>query len=158
MSKRISFARVQPDAYKAMGALDAYVSSSSIDKVHGELIKIRASQINGCAYCVNKHSSDARKLGVTEQKVYLVSAWKEAGEVFTEEERLILAMTEEITLIHQNGLSQASYEKAIFAFGEEKTAQIIMAIITINAWNRIGVATEMHPPVAKPGETAETAQ
>lgn len=147
MSKRIRIGKVQPAAYKAMAALDAFVEGSAIDKVHRELIKIRASQINGCGYCVSEHSLDARKLGVSEQKVYLVSAWKEAGDVFTEEERLIFTMTEEITLIHRQGLSEATYEKAIFAFGEEKTAQLIMAIITINAWNRIGVATEMHPAV-----------
>ena len=147
MSKRILIGKVQPAAYKAMGALDAFVEASGIDKVHRELIKIRASQINGCSYCVNKHSMDARKLDVTEQKVYLVSAWKEAGDIYTEEERLILAMTEEITLIHRQGLTEATYEKAILAFGEEKTAQLMMAIITINAWNRIGVATEMHPAV-----------
>jgi len=147
MSKRILIGKVQPAAYKAMSALDAFVEASGIDKVHRELIKIRASQINGCGYCVSKHSMDARKLGVTEQKVYLISAWKEAGDVYTEEERLIFTMTEEITLIHRQGLSEATYEKAISTFGEEKTAQIMMAIITINAWNRIGVATEMHPAV-----------
>jgi AhpD family alkylhydroperoxidase len=138
--------KVQPGAYTAMKALDSFVAQSGIDKVHRELIKIRASQINGCAYCVNLHSNDASKLGVSEQRIRLVSAWKEAGDIFSEEERLIFQMTEEITLIHQRGLSKESYEKSVFAFGEEKTAQIIMAIITINAWNRIGVATEMHPP------------
>ena len=146
MEKRLSIGKVQPGAYKAMEALDNFVDQSGIDKVHRELIKIKASQINGCAYCVNAHSKDASKLGVSEQRIRLVSAWKEAGDIFTEEERLIFQMTEEVTLIHQHGLSKESYEKAVFAFGEEKTAQIIMAIITINAWNRIGVATEMHPP------------
>src|SRR5689334_25424164 len=98
MSKRISLGKIQPQAYKAMDALDSFVDNSGIDKVHRELIKIRASQINGCGYCVNSHSMDARKLGVTEQKVYLTAAWREAGDVFTEEERLIFTMTEEITL------------------------------------------------------------
>lgn len=149
MQQRILIAKVQPAAYKAMGALESYIEQSGLDKVQYELIKIRASQINGCAYCVNMHSADARKLGLSEQRVYLTAAWREAGDVYTEEERLIFAMTDEITLIHQHGLSQATYEKAIFAFGEAKTAQIIMAIITINAWNRIGVSTEMHPPVAQ---------
>jgi len=146
MEKRLSIGKVQPGAYTAMGALDAFVAQSAIDKVHRELIKIRASQINGCAYCVNLHSKDASKLGVSEQRIRLVSAWKEAGDIFTEEERLIFQMTEEVTLIHQHGLSKESYEKSVFAFGEEKTAQIIMAITTINAWNRISVSTEMKPP------------
>ncbi|HEY4149748.1 MAG TPA: carboxymuconolactone decarboxylase family protein [Chitinophagaceae bacterium] len=145
MDKRISIGKIQPAAYKAMSALDSYIHDSSIDKVHRELIKIRASQINGCAYCVDTHWADARKLGVTEQKVILVSAWREAGDIFSEEERVLLQATEDVTLIHQQGLSKATYDKAILLFGEEKTAQIIMAITAINAWNRIGVATEMHP-------------
>jgi AhpD family alkylhydroperoxidase len=146
MAKRISFRIVDPSAYTAMGALDNYVEQSGISKTLQELIKIRASQINGCSYCVDAHSRDARNSGETEQRVYLVSAWKEAGSIFTEEERLVFQMTEEITLIHQNGLSDAVYEQAIAHFGEQRTAQLIMAIITINAWNRIGVSTRMHPP------------
>ena len=137
--------KVQPAAYKAMDALDNYVSNSGIDKIHQELIRIRASQINGCAYCVNYHSGDARKLGETEQRLYLISVWREAKNVFTEEEQLLFAMTEKITLIHQHGLSDELYNKSIEIFGEEKTAQVIMAIITINAWNRIGVGLNMQP-------------
>jgi len=145
MSTRFKMGKVQPAAYKAMDALDNYVSNSGIDKIHQELIRIRASQINGCAYCVNYHSGDARKLGETEQRLYLISVWREAKNVFTEEEQLLFAMTEEITLIHQHGLSDELYNKAIEIFGEEKTAQVIMAIITINAWNRIGVGLNMQP-------------
>jgi AhpD family alkylhydroperoxidase len=145
MNKRIDFNETQPAAYEAMDALDQFVNASLIDKKHRELIKIRASQLNGCAYCVDAHSADARRLGETEQKVFLVSAWREAGDIFSEEERLVLQMTEEITFIHQHGLSDAVYEKAIRVFGEEKTSELIMAIVTINAWNRIGVATQLRP-------------
>lgn len=145
MQTRFKMGKVQPAAYKAMDALDTYVGTTSIDKKHQELIRIRASQINGCAYCVNYHSGDARKLGETEQRLYLISVWREAPNVFSEEEQLLFAMTEEITLIHQHGLSEALYDKAIATFGEERTAQIIMVIITINAWNRIGVGLKMHP-------------
>jgi len=145
MKARFLMGKVQPAAYKAMGALDAYVHDSSVDKLHKELIKIRASQINGCAYCVNYHTADAIKLGEDPKKLYLVSVWKEAPNVFDEKEQLILAMTEEITLIHQNGLTDATYEKAIDTFGQEITAQIMMIIVTINAWNRIGVGLNMHP-------------
>lgn len=137
--------KVQPEAYKAMFGLDAYINQTSIDKIHREMIKIRASQINGCAYCVNHHTRDARKLGETEQRIYLLSIWREAGELFTEEEQLYLAMTEEITLIHQHGLSDELYEKAIRLVGQEKTAQAMMMIIIINAWNRIGVGLRMQP-------------
>ncbi|MEX6688200.1 carboxymuconolactone decarboxylase family protein [Danxiaibacter flavus] len=145
MSSRLVMGKVQPDAYKAMNALDSFITSSEIDPLHREMIKIRASQINGCAYCVNHHSKDARKLGESEQRIYLVSVWREAPNVFSEDEQLLLAMTEEITLIHQHGLSTELYDQAVSRFGETKTAQIIMAIITINAWNRIGVSLNMHP-------------
>jgi AhpD family alkylhydroperoxidase len=145
MTKRIDFNDVQPAAYDAMDALDQFVNGSSIDKVLKEFIKIRASQLNGCAYCVDAHSRDARRLGESEQRVFLVSAWREAGDIFSEEERVVLQMTEEITLIHQHGLSDEVYEKAIKLFGEEKTSQLIMIIVTINAWNRIGVATQLKP-------------
>src|SRR5580765_305845 len=138
MKKRINFNTVQPNAYDAMDALDEYVSGTSIDYLHRELIKIRASQINGCAYCVDAHSNDALKLGESLQRILLVCAWREAGNIFSEEERLLFQMTEEITLIHLRGLSDETYSKAIAVFGEEKTAQVIMTIVTINAWNRIG--------------------
>lgn len=136
---------VQPEAYKALSALDKYISSSAIDKLQQEMIRIRASQINGCAYCVNHHSRDAKKSGETEQRLYLIGVWREAPNIFNEEEQLILAITEEITLIQEHGLSAELYDKAIHLFGEEKTAQLIMTIITINAWNRIGVSLHMHP-------------
>lgn len=145
MNTRFKMGKVQPGAYKAMNALDQFVKASTIPTLQREMIKIRASQINGCAYCVNIHTRDARKLGETEQRIYLMSVWREAPNVFTEEELLLLEMTEEITLIHQHGLSEPLYEKAIALWGEERTAQVIMAIGTINAWNRIGVSLNMHP-------------
>lgn len=145
MGTRLKMGKVQPGAYKAMDALDTYVSNTGVDQRQQELIRIRASQINGCAYCVNAHSSDARKLGETEHRLYLINVWREAGNVFNEEEQLLLQMTEEITLIHQQGLRDELYDKAIALFGEVKTAQIIMVIIAINAWNRIGVGLNMHP-------------
>lgn len=147
MQSRFVMGKVQPEAYKVMNELDKYISVSAIGKNQRELIKIRASQINGCAYCVNHHTRDARKLGETEQKIFLINVWKESGNIFTEEEQLLLALTEEITLIHQHGLSDELYSKAIDVFGEERTAQIIMTIITINAWNRIGVSLNMHPEI-----------
>ncbi|HVY76360.1 MAG TPA: carboxymuconolactone decarboxylase family protein [Puia sp.] len=145
MSERFKMGKVQPAAYRAMQALDTYNSESGIDKKYREMIKIRASQINGCAYCVNYHTRDALKLGETPQRIFLMSVWREARNVFSEEEQLLLEMTEEITLIHQHGLSDRLYDQALRMLGEEKTAQVIMAIITINAWNRIGVGLNMEP-------------
>jgi len=147
MSTRFKMGKVQPAAYKAMDALDTYIGGTSLEPRIQDLIRIRASQINGCAYCVAYHTRDARKGGETEQRLYLIGVWREAPNVFSEEEQLIFAMTEELTLIHQHGLSDALYDKAIATFGEEKTAQIIMVVITINAWNRIGVGLKMHPEI-----------
>src|ERR1700733_5550433 len=99
MKARLKMGKVQPAAYKAMDALDTYVQNSDVDKRQQELIRIRASQINGCAYCVNYHSGDARKLGETDQRLLLISVWREATNVFNEEEQLLFEMTEQITLI-----------------------------------------------------------
>lgn len=148
MSKRFEMVKVQPAAYKAMNSLEQYLRAGTITTLEREMINIRASQINGCAYCVNLHTRDARKHGETEQRIYLISVWREAKNIFNEQEQLLLEMTEEITLIHNHGLSDPLYEKAIALWGEERTAQVIMAIITINAWNRIGVGLNMHPELS----------
>ena len=145
MTKRFIMGKVLPGAYKALLGLDSFTRASSIPPLQREMIKIRSSQINGCAYCVDLHTKDARKLGETEQRIFLVSVWREAPNVFTEEEQVLLEMTEEITLIHEHGLSDRLYEKAIQLWGEERTAQVIMAIININSFNRIGVGLNLHP-------------
>jgi AhpD family alkylhydroperoxidase len=146
MTGRFKMDKVLPDAYKALIRLDNLTKSSGIPPFQQEMIKIRASQINGCAYCVDLHTKEARKLGETEQRIYLVSVWREAPNTFNEEEQLLLEMTEEITLIHQHGLSDRLYEKAIILWGEVRTAGVIMAIININSWNRIGVGLHLQPP------------
>lgn len=110
MKPRIVIPKVAPEAYQAMLGLEKYIATTSITPVLKELIKIRASQVNGCAYCINMHTADARKLGVTEQRIYLLSAWREA-DVYTEEEKAVLALTEEITLI-SNHVSEETYENA----------------------------------------------
>ncbi|MDR2146391.1 MAG: carboxymuconolactone decarboxylase family protein [Tannerella sp.] len=138
--KRINIQQLEPNAYKIMFALDNYLFTSQLSKTHWELIKIRASQINGCAFCINLHTSDALQQGETAQRIFMLNAWKETG-LFTEEERTILAMTEEITLISQNGLTDETYQKAEKLFDSNYIAQIIMAIVTINAWNRIAIST-----------------
>lgn len=145
MKTRLNMVKVQPDAYKALGSLEQFLGNTELTKIERELIKIRASQINGCAYCVNMHSKDARKYGETQQRLLLIGVWKEAANLFTDEEQLLFSITEEITLISQRGLSDELYEKAISVFGEIKTAQIIMEIATINLWNRIGVSLALHP-------------
>jgi len=143
MKARISLPKADPEAYKALAVLSNYIENSSLTKTHKELIKIRASQINGCAYCIDMHTKDARKAGETEQRIYALNAWRETP-FFTEEERAILALTEEVTLI-QNHVSDKTYEAAANILDEHYLAQVIMAIINISAWNRIGIATGMQP-------------
>ncbi len=142
MAKRININALEPQAYKGMMALENYLATAKLSKIQKELLKIRASQINGCAYCLNMHTTDALKYGETNQRIFLLNAWQET-DLFTEEEKVILAMTEEITLIHKHGLSEETYKKAIQFFDKNQIAQIIMAIVTINAWNRIAISTEM---------------
>src|SRR5690606_18039848 len=120
-----------------------YISRSRINPFHLELIKIRASQLNGCAFCIDKHTRDARAKGETEQRLYALSAWRETP-FFSEEERAILALTEEVTLI-AGGVSDETYEQAAKLFDAQYLSQLIMAIITINVWTRIGVSTRMVP-------------
>jgi len=147
MQKRFNFKEVAPSALKAMVGLEMYLSKASISKTSKELIKIRASQINGCAYCINIHTQDAIKSGETNQRIFLLNAWREAEDIFTEEEKVVLAITEEITLIHQNGLSDDTYSIALQFFSETQIADIITAIITINLWNRVVLST--HLPIGQ---------
>ncbi|MDO5614962.1 MAG: carboxymuconolactone decarboxylase family protein [Cruoricaptor ignavus] len=141
MENRIDIQKLEPNAYKAMFALEGFLQNSQLSKTHWELIKIRASQINGCAFCINMHTSDALNQGETTQRIFLLNAWRET-ELFSEEERAILAITEEVTLISQNGLTDKTYKEAEKLFDENYIAQIIMAIVTINAWNRIAISTK----------------
>jgi AhpD family alkylhydroperoxidase len=143
MKTRFAIKQVAPGSYRALNALDEFMETTPLDPLHKELIKIRASQLNGCAYCVNSHTQDAQKLGETEQRLRLLCVWREAHGFFSEEEQILLAITEEITLIHQCGLSEETYRKAVDVLGEQKTAAAIMGVITINAWNRIGVSLRM---------------
>jgi AhpD family alkylhydroperoxidase len=143
MEKRISIKQTEPEAYKAMLALENYLKTSKLTNTHKELIKIRASQINGCAFCINMHAKEARNNGETEQRIYLLNAWREA-DLFSDEEKALLALTEEVTLI-QHGVSDETYRQAARFFDENYLAQIIMAIVTINAWNRISVTSRTPP-------------
>lgn len=143
MQKRININSAEPQALKAMMALETYLAQTSIPKIVKELIKIRASQINGCAYCIDMHTKDALKIGETNQRIFLLNAWRETTAIFSEEEKSALAITEEVTLIHQNGLKDETYQNAIQFFSENQIAQIVMAVITINAWNRIALGSHL---------------
>lgn len=145
MDHRMKLKEVIPDGYKALYPLEEFLSKSELTATHKDLIKIRASQINGCAFCIDMHTKEARKAGETEQRIYALNAWCETP-FFTEEERAILALTEETTLI-QHHVASETYNKAVELLGEKYTALVIMAIISINAWNRIGISTHMMPPL-----------
>mgnify|MGYP001127508033 CR=1 FL=1 len=143
MKSRIKIDQVEPAGYKAILGLEKFIESTPLSKIHKDLIKIRASQINGCAFCIDMHTKEARKTGETEQRIYALNAWRDTP-FFTDEERAILALTEEVTLI-SNHVKDETYQTALEALGETYLAQVIMAIITINTWNRIGIATQLAP-------------
>lgn len=141
-NNRINIKTIEPDAYEAMMALENYGKTCALDPLLKELIKIRASQINGCAYCLDMHTEDAIKLGESPRRIFALSVWNESH-LFSEKEKVLLQLTEAITNISINGVPDETYQSAINTFGEQMTAQIIMLIVTINAWNRIAVSTRL---------------
>ena len=143
--KRIQIDNAEPGAYQAMFAMESYLELTKLSDQHKDLIKIRASQINGCAFCINMHTTEALKAGESPQRIFLLNAWKESG-LFTEEEQIILQITEEVTLIHEKGLSETTYQEAMKHFDEHYFSQIIISIVAINSWNRIAIST--HKPLA----------
>jgi len=143
----MNFHTAAPAAYRAMLSLEKYLAETQLQPLHKELIKIRASQLNGCAYCIDMHTRDARRLGETEQRIYTLQVWRDTT-FFTEEEQAILALTEEMTLI-QNRVSDETYNRAAQLFSEAYLAEMMMAVIIINGWNRIGVATGLMPAVGE---------
>ncbi|MDR6160360.1 AhpD family alkylhydroperoxidase [Chryseobacterium sp. SLBN-27] len=147
MSARFNWTTVHPAAYKTGIGMEESLQNSFLTPIQKELIKIRASQINSCAFCLNMHTKDALKYGETPQRIFLLNAWREAKELFTEEEQIILQITEEVTMISQKGLSEETYQKAKEIFNESELADIIMAAVVINMWNRIAIST--HMPIGK---------
>lgn len=144
MKQRMTIKTVEPRVYTAMMEAERQLAAFSIDPKLKELIKIRASQLNGCGYCLNMHMKDARKLGETEQRLYTLSAWWETP-FFTETEQAVLRLTEELTQLTNRGVSNETYNAALNLLGEQVLAQVIFTIITINSWNRIAVATHLMP-------------
>jgi AhpD family alkylhydroperoxidase len=144
MSKRIRVKEANPAAYRAMLVFDKYVEQSDLSQTLKDLIKIRTSQINRCAYCVDMHTKEARAHGETEQRIYNLSTWQETP-FFTEPERAVLAFTEVVTLIATETVPDAVYDAVALYFDEKQIADLILAISVINAWNRIGVSTRMSP-------------
>ncbi|MCT2590804.1 carboxymuconolactone decarboxylase family protein [Streptomyces sp. N2-109] len=140
--ERMNFSAVAPKVFKAVLALDA-AARDGIDPVLLELVQIRASQVNRCAYCIDYHTSDARKAGETEERIHQLSAWEESS-LFTVRERAAVALTEAVTRLPE-GVPDAVYEEAAKHFAEKELAQLIALIFTTNAWNRMNVATRKTP-------------
>jgi len=149
MKPRMNFFQAAPDTIKALTALEAQIQASGLEKSLIELVKTRASQINGCAYCINMHTQDARKLGETEQRLYLLNAWRESP-LYTDRERAALAWTEAVTLIAETHAPDDLYEDVRARFSEAETVNLTMLIGAINAWNRVAISFRaIHPVKAK---------
>ena len=143
MQTRIKIDQAEPAGYKAILGLEKFIEGSLLTRKHKDLIKIRASQINGCAFCIDMHTREARKAGETEQRIYALNAWRGTS-FFSSEEQAILALTEEVTLI-SNHVKDETYAWAAQLLDEAYLAQVMLSIITINAWNMIGIATNLMP-------------
>lgn len=146
MKQRLAPYKIAPDLMKAMGALEAAVVASGLEKSLIELVKTRASQINGCAFCVHMHTKDARALGETEERLYLLSTWRESP-LYTDRERAALAWTESVTLVSQTNVPDDVYEQLRGSFSDEEIVKLTMLVATINAWNRIAISFRFIHPV-----------
>lgn len=144
MTQRFSYDKAAPKAAQAMFALHRYVENSGLEHSLLELVKTRASQINGCAFCIDMHTKDARAAGETEQRLYALNAWRET-DFYTDRERAALAWTESLTLISQTHAPDADYETARSEFSETELVNLTLAIITINGWNRLAIAFREEP-------------
>ncbi|MDP9643109.1 AhpD family alkylhydroperoxidase [Actinopolyspora lacussalsi] len=140
--ERMNLTKVAPKVFKAVVALDT-AAREGLDPVLLELVQIRASQLNHCAYCIDYHTTDARKAGETEDRIYQLSAWHESS-LYTAKERAALELTESVTLLPQ-GVSDEVYDQAAKHFEEQELAQLIALIFTVNTWNRMNVTTRKTP-------------
>ena len=149
MQMRISYARSAPGVFDAMEALDNYLEESAVERPLRFLAQLRASQINGCAYCLDMHSKDLRAIGETEQRIYSLDAWRECP-YYTERERAALEWTEAVTLVAAGHVPDAVYEAVRPFFDERQLADLTLAIATINSWNRLSIAARITPGTYQP--------
>jgi AhpD family alkylhydroperoxidase len=147
MTTRLDANRWAPQGRQTMVALQAYVNGSGLESALLELVKIRASQINGCAFCLAMHLRDARKLGEREERLDLLPAWRESP-VYTPRERAALAWTEAVTLIADGHVPDAIYDAALQEFGEKELVDLTYAVVVINGWNRLAIAFRRPPEIA----------
>jgi len=150
MEQRFNYFKAAPDAYKAMSGLEAYLHGCGLEQGLLHLVKLRASQINGCAFCLDMHWKDLRAIGEEEQRLYSLDAWRECP-WYSDRERAALAWTEALTLITQGHVPDAVYEEARKQFNEKELTDLSIAITTINAWNRLSIAARTTPGTYKVG-------
>ena len=153
MQPRLNFSKVSPDVAKAMLGLEACIARGSIERPLIELVKMRASQINGCAYCLDMHSKDARAAGEGEQRLYTLDAWRETP-FFSPRERAALTWTETLTRVAETHVPDAEYEAVRAEFSEQELVDLTLVIVTINAWNRIAVGFRSVPGTYQPARPA----
>ena len=146
MKPRMNFYQAAPDTIKALSALETQIQSSGLEQSLIELVKTRASQINGCAYCIHMHTEDARKHGETEQRLYLLNAWRESP-LYSDRERAALAWTEALTLVSETHAPDADYEAVRAQFTDSELVNLTTLIGAINAWNRIAIGFRAVHPV-----------
>jgi AhpD family alkylhydroperoxidase len=144
MEARFNYAKVAPGAYQAMAGLEQYLHGCGLEASLIHLIKLRASQINGCAYCLDMHWKDLRAINETEQRLYSLDAWRECP-YYSDRERAALAWTEAVTLVANGHVPDAVYEEACKRFSEKELADLTLAVATINAWNRLSIAARTVP-------------
>ncbi len=149
---RLNLFQASPDAVKALLAPSALVNNSGLDPKTLELVKLRTSQLNGCAYCIDMHTKDARSIGETEQRLYLVSAWREAHALYSEQERAALAWTEAVVRLVNSQIPDEVYEEARKSFTEKELANLTLAITTTAAWNRMNIAFHVAVGSYRPGQ------
>ncbi|MBV2362933.1 carboxymuconolactone decarboxylase family protein [Streptomonospora nanhaiensis] len=151
MSQRMNVIKLAPDAYKAVSGLEAWLRASTLPTGTLELVKIRVSQINGCAFCVDMHTHDARKEGESEERLLALPVWWESP-LFTDAERAALALAEEATRLsdRRDAVSDPVWEEAARHYDEETLAALVLAVAAINFWNRVAVTTRMVPGSHRP--------
>ena len=145
-AQRLSINDIDPGAYQAVLAVERYVRAGSLEPALLSLVKMRASQLNGCAFCLDMHATEARAEGESQRRLDVLSAWHEAPGLFTEREQAAIALTEQVTLISGGGVSDDVWQQVTKHFDEKETVRLLMAINAINVWNRLAVATHQDLP------------
>lgn len=153
MTQRLAFTHIAPAGYRAMSGLEAYVRESGLEPSLLELVRLRSSQINGCAYCIDMHWKDARARGETEQRLYGLSAWREAP-YYTPRERAALDWAETVTRVGETQVPDEAFEATRQVFTEKELVDLTYAVVSINAWNRLAIAFRSEPGVYQPRRAA----